>query len=122
MPQSSSTVVRIYDVLLTIFPDSPTDRAIDDLQETILGQLRVGESRDVIIGLSNVEIMDSFFARTISETAQMIRLMGGTPIIVGIQPSVALIAAELGYNQDDVETARTTDQALEMLGQTMVEL
>lgn len=122
MPQSSSTVVRIYDVLLTIFPDSPTDRAIDDLQETILEQLRVGESRDVIIGLSNVEIMDSFFARTISETAQMIRLMGGTPIIVGIQPSVALIAAELGYNQDDVETARTTDQALEMLGQTMVEL
>lgn len=122
MSETSPSVVRVHDVLIATFPDDPVDRTVDELQEEILSRLQTDGPGGVILDFSNVQIMDSFFARSISETAQMVRLMGGEPILVGIQPSVALTAAELGYALDDVEKARTTDQALEMLGLSMEEV
>lgn len=122
MPRDAPFVVRVHDVLIASFPAEPVDRAIDDLQEEVLNRLDAEGSSGVVLDFSAVRIMDSFFARTVSETARMVRLMGGEPIVVGIRPSVALTAAELGYDLGDVETARTTDQALEMLGLTMEEV
>ncbi|MFA9518458.1 STAS domain-containing protein [Halopenitus sp. H-Gu1] len=116
MSASSANVVRIYDVLLGTFPDNPTDPVVDELQETILEKMEISQPEGIILDVSNVQLMDSFFARHISETAQMIELMGGTTVIAGIRPEVAVTAAELGYQLDAVETARSTDHALEMLG------
>jgi len=46
----------------------------------------------------------------------MVGLMGGAAIVVGMRPSVAITAAELGFGLESVETARSTDHALSMLG------
>lgn len=116
MPYTSGNVVRIYDILLGTFPENPTDEIIDWLQETILEEMERSQPEGVILDVSGVEMMDSFFARHISETAQLIELMGGTTVIAGIRPNVAITAAELGYDLDGIETARSTDQALEILG------
>lgn len=116
MLQNSANVVRIYDVLLGTFPDNPKDEIIDELQETILNAMETSDPEGVILDVSGVELMDSFFARHISETAQLIELMGGTTVIAGMRPEVAITAAELGYGLETVETARTTDQALDILG------
>ncbi|WP_049982128.1 STAS domain-containing protein [Halorubrum sp. BV1] len=116
MSAGSANVVRIYDILLGTFPNNPTDPVVDELQEAILAEMETSQPEGVILDVSNVQLMDSFFARHISETAQMIELMGGTTVIAGIRPEVAVTAAELGYRLDAVETARSTDHALEMLG------
>jgi rsbT antagonist protein RsbS len=116
MSAGNAHVVRIYDVLLGTFPDDPTDPVVDELQEAILTEMETAPPEGVILDVSSVQLMDSFFARHISETAQMIDLMGGTTVIAGIRPEVAVTAAELGYQLDAVETARSTDHALEMLG------
>jgi hypothetical protein len=73
----------------------------------------------VILDISEVTTLDSFFARVISETAGMVELMGGRAIVVGMRPSVAITAAELGFGLDSVDTARSTDHALLMLGVTV---
>ena len=49
----------------------------------------------------------------ISETAQMITLMGGRTIIVGMQPAVAVTATQMGLTLNDIETALTVDRALD---------
>ncbi|MDR5657843.1 STAS domain-containing protein [Halodesulfurarchaeum sp. HSR-GB] len=116
MLQNSANVVRIHDILLGTFPNNPKDEIIDELQETILEAMETSQPEGVILDVSGVELMDSFFARHISETAQLIELMGGTTVIAGMRPEVAITAAELGYGLGDVETARSTDQALEILG------
>lgn len=116
MSTTGANIVRIYDVLLGTFPDNPTDQAIDELQGEILSALETAQPRGVILDISGVRTMDSFFARNISETAQMVDLMGGSTIVVGMRPAVAITAAELGYYLDEVEKARSTDHALEMLG------
>ena len=43
-----------------------------------------------------MEIFDSFFARTVSETASMCALMGGRTILTGMRPSVAITATHSG--------------------------
>lgn len=116
MAGGSGDVIRIYDVLLGTFPHNPTDEIIDALQDTILEEMETSQPEGVILDVSHVELMDSFFARHISETAQLIELMGGRTVIAGMRPEVAITAVELGYGLEVVETARSTDQALEILG------
>lgn len=116
MAEYTPHVLRVYDVLVATFPEDPLDHTVDRLQEEVLEQMATQRPRGVILDISTVHMMDSFFARTISETAEMIELMGAEPVIVGIRPAVALTAAELGYDLDGAEKALTTDHALELLG------
>lgn len=113
---TSTAVTRVYDVLIATFPARPTDRAVDELQEAILGRMEAVQPRGVVLDISNVTTLDSFFARVIAETADMVGLMGGETVVVGMQPSVAITAAELGFDLGDIETARNTDHALKLLG------
>jgi len=112
----NTAVTQVYDVLIATFPQRPTDRAVDDLQQTVLRRIDEEHPRGVILDISAVSTLDSFFARVIAETADMVSLMGGTTIVTGMQPSVAITAAELGFGLGDIETARNTDHALEKLG------
>lgn len=112
----SSAITQIFDVLLANFPAEPTDRAVDTLREELLTEIEGERPRAVIIDVSRVATLDSFFARVIAETAEMVQLLGGQPIIVGIRPSVAITAAQLGYTFEDIETARDVDHALTSLG------
>ncbi len=121
MSASEQSVVWVRDILLATFPDNPTDKTIERLQEAVLDSMTGRRPTGVILDLSGVETVDSFFARMIAETAQMIDLMGAETIVVGIRPPVAMTAAELGYDLGDVRKARTTDHALDLLGVSNVE-
>lgn len=112
----STAVTHVFDVLVATFPGQPTDNAVDELQRDVLSAMEETHPRGVVLDVSGVTTLDSFFARVISETASMVSLMGGRAIVVGMRPSVAITAAELGFDLGDVETARNTDHALSMLG------
>lgn len=112
---STISVVRIRDNLLATIPADPSDETIEELQEKVLHELEKHNPDGLILDISNANIMDSFFARTLTETVKMVELMGGEVVIVGMQPSVAVTATELGYSLGDVETALNTDQALAIL-------
>lgn len=114
--KQSSSIQHVFDVLIATFPGRPTDQAVDDLQQEVLRAMDDVQPRGVVLDISAVTTLDSFFARVISETAGMISLMGGKAIVVGMRPSVAITAAELGFDLDQVETARSTDHALRILG------
>lgn len=73
------------------------------------------EPKGVILDISMVQIMDSYFARTIVETAQMVKLMGGTTVIAGMQGGVAITATQLGLTLGNIKTALDVDRALDML-------
>ncbi len=121
MSPSEQSVVWVRDILLATFPDNPTDKTIERLQEAVLDAMTGRQPTGVILDLSGVETVDSFFARMIAETAQMIDLMGAETIVVGIRPPVAMTAAELGYDLGNVRKARNTDHALDLLGVSNVE-
>jgi rsbT antagonist protein RsbS len=68
-----------------------------------------------VLDISTVDTVDSFFARTLAETADMVRLMGGRTVIAGMQPSVAITATQLGLALGAAETALDVDTSFQRL-------
>lgn len=110
------SVVRIRNVLLVTMPGDPDDSTIAALQERTLDAMSDQNVQGLVLDLSKVEILDSYFARTVAETAQMVALMGGRTIIAGMRPSVAITATELGVTLGRTRTVMTVDRAMDLVG------
>lgn len=119
MNAQNISIVKIKDILLVTLPEGLSDRMIDELQERILAAIEQSHARGVILDISLVNVLDSFFARTIAETAQMIGLMSGDTIVAGMRPSVALVATELGLSLGHARTALDVDLAFDMLNENL---
>ena len=109
-------MVRVRDVLMVTMPAEPDDRTVSALQERVLAALAQHAAKGVILDISAVDILDSFFARTVAETAQMVSLMGGRTVIAGMQPAVAITATQLGLDLGGAMTALDVDRGLDLLG------
>ena len=118
MSQNIISVVKVRDILMVTMPSDPDDPTIAALQDKVLVSMERHEARGVVLDISAVETLDSFFARTVSETAQMVGLMGGRTIIAGMQPPVAVAATEIGLSLGRIETALNVDRALDMMNAT----
>lgn len=115
MNDSSISVIRLRRLLMVTMPAEPDDATISTLQEKVLGAMEHSEAAGVVLDISAVETLDSFFARTVTETAQMVKLMGGRTIITGMRPAVAVTATQIGLTLNNLETALNVERALEML-------
>src|SRR5438067_6462965 len=115
MPNSSISVIRVRDLLMVTMPSDPDDATISALQEKVLGAMEENEAKGVVLDISSVETLDSFFARTLTETAQMVGLMGGRTIIAGMRPAVAVTVTQIGLSLGKVECALNVDRALDMV-------
>ena len=67
--ESNISVVKVRDLLLVTMPPDPDDPTVSALQEQVLGAMEKHQARGVLLDISMVETLDSFFARTVSETA-----------------------------------------------------
>lgn len=113
MGEQAISVIRVRQTLLVTVPPEPDDSTVSALQERVLSAMERHEPRGVVLDISAVETLDSFFARTVSETARMVTLMGGRTIIVGMRPAVAITATQIGVTLDGIETALTVERALD---------
>ena len=115
MTDDTISVIKIHDVLMVTLPTDPDDYVISQFQQKMLETLERYQSKGLVLDISLVETLDSFFARTIVETSQMVGLMGGRMVVAGMRPSVAITATQLGLSLGSAATALDVDQALNML-------
>ena len=115
MNNIEALVIYVNEMLLVTVPAEPDDKIISDLQNHVMGALQIYNPKGVIINISMVEIVDSYFARTLSETAQMIKLMGRNTVITGMRPSVAITSTQLGFTLSNITTALDVDKAFAIL-------
>ncbi len=116
MARERISVIRVRDVLMVTMPSDSDDSTISSLQEQVLQAMEKFEAKGLVLDISAVDTLDSFFARTIDETARMAQLMGGQTIIAGMRPGVAITAIQLGLNFESADTALDADRALDALG------
>jgi rsbT antagonist protein RsbS len=112
MAESDISVFLVRGMLMVSMPADPDDPTVAILQEKVLTEMERSEAKGLILDLSKVETLDSFFARTVTETAKMITLMGGRTVIAGMRPAVAITATQLGLNLGVASTALDVDRAL----------
>ena len=109
------TVMKVHDILLVAMPADPDDATISALQEKVLQVMDKVNAKALVLDISAVETLDSFFARTVVETVRMVGLMGGETVIAGMRPSVAITATQLGFTLHNVKTALDVDRAMDKL-------
>jgi rsbT antagonist protein RsbS len=114
MSNDKISVIKVRDVLVVTMPADPDDATVSALQDNTLAGMEENDIKGLILDLSKVDILDSYFARTVTETAQMVTLMGGETVIAGMRPAVAITATQLGLTLGRTRTALNMDRALEM--------
>jgi rsbT antagonist protein RsbS len=115
MALESISVVKLHDLLLVTVPPDPDDETISALQERVLQAMALHEAKGLVLDISTVQTLDSFFARTVAETVQMVALMGGRTVLAGMRASVAVTATQLGLTVGNALTALDVDRALDLL-------
>lgn len=115
MADEGISVVKVRNVLMVTMPADPDDASVSALQMRVLQMMERYEATGLVLDISAVETLDSFFARTVAETAQMAALMGGRTVIAGMRPSVAITATQLGLTLGGTMTALDVDRALDTL-------
>ncbi len=115
MTEEALSIIKVRDVLMVTMPADPDDATVSALQERVLVAMERSSAKGVVLDVSAVESLDSFFARTIAETTRMVGLMGGRTVLTGMRPSVAITITQLGLTLGKTRTALSVDRAFEIL-------
>lgn len=115
------SAISIGGILLVAVPPDPDDDTVAELQEAVLRAMEVSGTRGLVLDISTVETVDSFFAKTVSETVQMVGLMGGVTVLSGMRSSVAITTTQLGLTLGGALTALDVDLALARLREVLAE-
>jgi rsbT antagonist protein RsbS len=102
-------ILRIKDILLTSIQVDLTDQDALEFQRDVLSRVSETEAKGVVIDISALDVVDSFLARALNDTANMARLLGTQVVICGMQPAVALTLIEMGRELVGVETVLNLD-------------
>ncbi len=108
-------ILRLRGILLTSIQVDMSDDDAMAFQADVLRVLSESEARGLAIDISAMDVVDSYLARVINDTAIQARMLGAEVIVCGMQPDVALTLVEMGRELIGVETALNLDQALSRL-------
>lgn len=115
MTAENISVISLRNVLLVTVPPDPDDETISALQQKILESMARHDAKGLVLDISTVQTLDSFFARTVMETVQMVALMGGRTVLAGMRADVAVTATQLGLSIGATQTALDVDRAFDLL-------
>jgi rsbT antagonist protein RsbS len=108
-------ILRLGDILLTSIQVDLTDAEVMQFQSDVLHTIAEVEARGLAIDITAMEVVDSFMARTINDTASMARLLGAEVVVCGMHPAVALTLIEMGRGLIGVETTFNLNEGLTRL-------
>jgi len=91
------------------------DSTVSRLQNDILQKLDMTGARGVLIDISVLTMVDSYFGRMLADTARMAGLMDARLVITGMQPAVAITLVELGLQLDNLHSALDLESGISLL-------
>lgn len=113
--KGSIPILRVGENLLVTVQTDLHDAVAEAFQEDLLSEIERTGAAGLLIDLTGLDIVDSYVARVLADTAKMARLMGTETVIVGIRPEVAATLVRMGYAMSGVRTALNVDEGLAML-------
>lgn len=116
----SNPILMIDDILIVPIQEDLTDHDALQFQTDVLDKAAQTRASGIVIDITGLEVVDSFMARVLNDTAEMVRLLGLQSVICGMQPMVALALVEMGRKLIGVQTALDLNRAM-MLIRRLVE-
>ena len=115
MARGSIPVLRVADNLLVTVQTDLHDAVAEAFQEDLLAEIEKTGAAGLLIDVTGLDVVDSYVARVLADTARMAKLMGTETVIVGIRPEVAATLVRMGYSMTGVRTALNVDEGLALL-------
>lgn len=114
-------ILRLGDILLTSIQVDLTDAEVMQFQTDVLHAIADIEARGLVIEITALEVVDSFMARTINDTANMAQMIGAEVVVCGMRPAVALTLIEMGRGLIGVETTFNLNEGLARLNKKIAQ-
>ena len=108
-------ILKLGRVLLTAIQTDLTDDDAGALQVDVLAIFQRDAADGLILDISGLDVVDSYMARLLNETATMVRVMGGEVVLTGMQPMIALTLVEMGREIIGMSTALDLEAGLARL-------
>ncbi|MCH8202796.1 MAG: STAS domain-containing protein [Proteobacteria bacterium] len=109
-------VMKVGPLLIVSIQTELIDTTINELQQAILAKISASNSEAVVIDISSQELVDSYVANVLVDTAKMVSLMGSKMVLVGMQAAVTLTLVEMGMTLPDIPTAIDLEEGLAKIG------
>jgi rsbT antagonist protein RsbS len=117
---ASIPIMRIGSLLLTTVQVELRDQTAEEFQTDLLTAIERTDASGLVVDISGLDVVDSYVARILAETAQMARLMGSQTVLVGMRPEVAATLVRMGYSMAGVRTALDVEDGMLLLGHSIV--
>ncbi|MGB9724521.1 MAG: STAS domain-containing protein [Chloroflexia bacterium] len=105
-------------ILTPLIGTMDSERARMVMDQVLHGIVRE-KARVAILDITGVPMVDTAVANALVQTAQGARLLGATPVLVGIRSEVAQTLIELGVNLQGIVTRTSLQEGLEYALQTL---
>ncbi|MEQ1568045.1 MAG: STAS domain-containing protein [Myxococcota bacterium] len=111
-------ILRIRGHLLVPVQADLGDDVVEQFQNGVLDAIAADRDRTggLLLDISSLEIVDTYVARVLADTAAMAALMGRRTVLCGMRPEVAATLVQMGYLLETVDTALDVDDGLDLLG------
>jgi len=114
-------ILKIGDILITSIQTALTDRDTVQFQDDVLTEVARTEAKGLVIDITAMDVVDSFMARVLNDTANMVQIMGTQTVMVGMRPPVAITLVQMGRGLVGVEAALNLENGLTKLRQLIGE-
>jgi len=108
-------ILKLREILLTSIQTELSDEDALEFQSDVLERVQKTEARGIVIDITALDVVDSFMARVINETANMVGILGAQAVLCGMQPAVALALTEMGRELIGVHSALNLDQGVDTI-------
>lgn len=98
-------ILKLGRVLLTSIQSDLTDDDAAGMQADVLALFQRDAADGLVLDIAGLDVVDSYMARLLNETARMVRIMGGDVVLTGMQPMIALTLVEMGTEVLGMATA-----------------
>jgi len=113
--RGSIPILRVGNNLLATVHIELRDKVAEAFQEDVLETIEKTAATGLVVDISGLDVVDTYVARVLADTARMAKLMGTRSVLVGMRPEVAATLVRMGYSMDGVVTALNVDEALARL-------
>lgn len=110
-------ILKLADALIASLQPGLSDEEWTEFRDDLTDQVGRYRVRGVIVDVTLLDVMDSFRVRTLRNLASSCKLRGAYTVVVGIQPEVAFVMAQLGLNLPDVATVLDLEEGRAVLEQ-----
>jgi rsbT antagonist protein RsbS len=111
----SIPILRMRDILLASVHTELRDAVAEAFQADALSAIEKKRARGLVIDISGLDMVDTYVARILVETARMAKLMGTETVLIGMRPEVAATLVRMGYEMHGLQSALDLDEGLEWI-------